>query len=73
MISECDWEQVKNIPWFLYRGEVTTRYGVTYEEILDIVGKKNKHHNLLDKRRENMIDLDQECVFDEFLGTYVIR
>ena len=71
LVDHEDWKNVRDVSWYLVEGVVTTRCGVTYEEYIDVVGKKNKYNNILDKRRQYMVDLNQAYEFSEYLNMLV--
>jgi len=72
IIDPSDWNTVKDILWFVYKGQITTRSGIPYEEVCCFPSNtKNIDDNLLDKRRDRLVPKEEQWVWSEFYGKMI--
>lgn len=72
IVDPADWDNVKDVRWMLSGEEVVNRLGVSYDEFVGIVGKKNRYGNKWDKRREFLIENHQKYVYNEYRQCYIL-
>ena len=71
-VDEQDWDLVKDIQWFEYKGMICTQKGVKYEDICSFPEKtKNRHDDIYDKRRNMLIDENKRWIFSEYHGKFI--